>query len=126
MLTAKELADIRDDVAELLPDTCQIIVVSSNQDASGWGTADSETVRATVACRLDAINQRTNTDALTEHLQSGKVLYQLTIPYDADIRDSDTVRHNSKDYQVLYVHREQTKAFVRRAVLGFIYDGSAD
>lgn len=126
MLTDKEQADIRGDMAELLPDTCQIIAVSSNQDASGWGTSDTETVRATVACRLDAINQRTNTDALTEHLQSGKVLYQLTVPYNADIRDSDMIRHNGKDYQVLYVHLEQTMRFVRRAVLGFLYDGVDD
>lgn len=127
MLSAKELAAIRADVeSDLLPDTCAIKTRSENQDDSGWLGEPTPSTRVTVACRLDAISQQTSSQALVAHLESGKVLYQLSVPYDTDIRDSDFVTINSEDYEVMYVHREQTDRFVRRAVLSKVYDGASD
>lgn len=57
-LTAKELAQIRADCAELFPDTCSILAVTRTSDgAGGWSeSAGTITGGTAVPCRLDFPN----------------------------------------------------------------------
>jgi len=85
MLTAAELAAMRADVAKMLPDTGYILSATRVSDGQGgftttWGTA------STVAYRLDPIRGQLIVDAAAPAGYHG---YQLTLPYDAIITDTN-------------------------------------
>lgn len=113
-LTPIELAQIRADLGELMPDTCYILSNSGTIDAVGspvesWGTA------GTASCRLDFGN------AGSEKVSGGEIVpFQvgvLTVPYTTTITTNSRVSHNSIQYNVTAVNDDNSWLGCKQATL---------
>lgn len=111
MLTARELAQLRADILETLPDTCQIQRVTLVADAHG-NTSEVWATVATVACRLDPFFRMAspNPVAAQEKMRNS---YRLTVPYDADLRDGDRVLVDGDVYELVELHDDHSLHAVR-------------
>lgn len=120
-LTAAELASIRSDVNQLMPDTCTIEQVTETQDAIG-SPARSFSNRATgVACRLDAFSSITSVgkdfiSSMKNYLiQEGQ--YILTLPYDTTVIESDRIVINGSTYEIAHIDEDKSWIVSKRLVL---------
>ena len=113
-LSDAELTAIRESVATLLPDTCNILSVTNTPDGQGgviqsWGTAS-----ASVACRLDPARGK-------EELIGGALQpfygYVLTVPYDTTLTAAHRIECNSETFAVVSVDPGKSWAASRRAML---------
>jgi SPP1 family predicted phage head-tail adaptor len=115
VLSAAELSEIRDDVSDLLPDTCVVTRVTRvRNDSGGWTetTVDSDPI----ACRLGPVSGR-------ERVLGGRVVEEsdavMTFAHDADIRGSDRITHDGSTYEVVDVQERSEllalRVFVRTA-----------
>lgn len=122
MITADELRQMRADVEAIaLPDTCNILTVSSVTDGQGgvtqtWGTAESY-----VACRLDAVANLNTTATGKEMSLSGAVQdfsrWILTLPYDTTINEAYRVEKGTDTYNVVFVDNNQSWPVTRRVIV---------
>lgn len=123
-LTAGELADIRSDVSDLLPDTCTIEQVSTTVDAIGYPTRSYSNRATNVACRLDPVESITLTGS--EHVSRFKNYlitegqFILTLPHNTTIQETDRVVHNSITYLVMHVDDDKSWQASVRCVLNTI------
>jgi head-tail adaptor len=97
-----ELAELRAAVAELLPDTCNLLAVTRASDGQGgfteaWGTVTGGTA---IPCRLDYVRGVNVVIGGAMQPFSG---WMLTLPYDATITTAYRVQHNSHTYAVIGV-----------------------
>lgn len=118
-LSASQLARMRADAAKMRPDTCTISSVGHTSDGAG-GSTEALTTVATVSCRLDPIGTKSGgieVAAMREALDS---MYQLTVPYDADIRVGYRITHNSKQYEIRQLSNEHSWNVSRRALVARI------
>jgi head-tail adaptor len=103
-LTAAELAQIRADCAELLPDTCAIQAATRTSDgAGGWSDAwTTITGSSAVPCRLDFQNpgKETVSGASNTPFKTGIV----TMAYDVTVTTSHRLVINSISYNVTGVN----------------------
>lgn len=117
LLTTAEIAQMRVDIEKLLPDTCNVLSLTTTDDGQGhyseaWGTAT-----ANAACRLDVKSGR-------EQLASGA--YQtysktmLSIPQSVTITTANQVEHGSLTYDVKVVNQDASWLAVKRAELEVI------
>lgn len=113
-LSDADMAAIRADIAQLLPDTCNILSVSQTPDGQGgvnqtWGTAS-----AAVACRLDPSRGR-------DQLIGGAVRpfygFILTVPYDTTLTTAQRIEANSETFAVVSVDAGKSWAGSKRALL---------
>lgn len=98
MLTTSELLGMRESINNLLPDTCNLLTVTSTADGQGgvtqtWGTASSS-----VACRLDVVSGR-------EQIAGGAlqpfIKTMLSLPHSTTITDAYRVEHGGITYAVI-------------------------
>lgn len=112
MLPVSELAQLRRDIRDLMPDYCSIQSVTRTADGYG-GWAETWTEVEQSRCRMDHKTGR-------EILAGGKVQsYQgntLTLPYDAQITAGDRVLYAGVYYLVVSVS-EGSGITVRRATV---------
>ena len=117
MLSANDLAYMRDSIGELFPDTCTILSLSWSSDGAGgqtetWGTATSN-----VPCRVD--------------YQSGKesnkgaalVPYQkaiISMAYDVTITPANRVTVGSNTFSIQAVNNGQSWQGVTRCTAELI------
>lgn len=115
MLSAAELAGLRAEVRGLLPDTAVISRATTTTNSSG---AWSETYSAagTVVCRLDPFKMATGEQVIAAQ-ERGRAWYQLSVPWDADLRDGDRVTVSSVTYELVQVHDDHSQRLVRRAIV---------
>ena len=108
-LTDAELASIRDDIADLLPDTCIIIMVTNTPDGFG-GYTQGTAAAGTVNCRLDA--KIINNLRASESIAAGGIQpfhqYILTVPYDTTITTNNQVQKDNEVYNVISVDTEKS------------------
>jgi head-tail adaptor len=111
MLTDAELAQLRSDIGELLPDTCQIQRSTDTTDDHG-NVSEGWTTVATTSCRLDPFFRMAspNPVAAQEKMRNS---YRLTIPYDADLRDGDRVLVGGDVYELVELHDDHSDRAVR-------------
>lgn len=118
MLTTAELAQIRADVDDLLPDTCDILELIRTSDSAGgwsetWGTATAGTA---VSCRFDLMQsagvENVDNAALTPYTRA-----VLSLPYDTTITTENRVKVSSVNYAVTSVNINQSSIGVRRVML---------
>lgn len=111
MLDNSMLAAMREAIAELLPDTCDILTVTQTSNGQGglnetWAVAYSD-----VPCRLDVISKR-------EAAQGGAVQqftgHVLSLPYDTTISDNDRVEIDDVTYAVTGINDGQSWKAVKR------------
>ncbi len=117
MLTTTELAQMRADLLQMLPDTCVIYSATQAVDAQG---AISKTWAAsgTAACRLDA-PRNVSQDGMQI---SGAALqafrrYTLTLPYDTTIVEGQRVVHGGETYTATNVDTDKSWPVSRRVFL---------
>jgi len=112
MLTSAELTQMRADVAEMLPDTCNLLTVTRTSDGQGgitdtWGTATTG-----VACRLDPLRGRESVQGAALQAQYS---YILTLPYDTTITNAYRVEIGTAVYDVKAVDQGKSWAVSMRA-----------
>ena len=112
------LSAMRSAIAELLPDTCNILTVTRTPDGMGgnsetWGTASSG-----VSCRVDmesglmAGREILTADSLVPYTK-----YILSVPYDTTITTDNRIEHSGETYAVTSVNTEQSWMAVKRCLL---------
>jgi len=113
MLTA-----MREAIALLLPDTCNLLTVTRTPDGMGGNTETWGTASTSVACRVDmdqgmmAGRELLTADSLVPYTK-----YILSIPYDTTITTGYRVEHSGATYAVTSVNTEQSWMAVKRCIL---------
>jgi SPP1 family predicted phage head-tail adaptor len=116
-LTAAELTQMRTDVNNLMPDTCNILSLTNTSDGQGgfseaWGTAT-----AGIKCRIDKRSGR-------ESVAAGAVqtfgTWVMTLPSDTTITSAHRVEHGSETYNVVHVDSDKSWLASVRAELDVI------
>lgn len=113
-LTARELAQMREDIEDLMPDVCDILSVAYTSDGEGgmaeaWGTA-----LASVACRLD---YRSGSEKMVGGAIQSYSKAVLSLPYATVISTNNRVKIDAYVWSVLSVNDKQSWDAVRRAEL---------
>ena len=113
-LSTDELAQMRDDILNLLPDTCTILSVGYTSDGEGgmsetWGTAT-----ANVACRIDYRSGRENVAGGAWMPYSKAV---LTLPFDTVLETTSRILSDGRTYAVLSANAGQSWIVSVRAEL---------
>lgn len=103
-LSDAELADIRADIAQLLPDTCVIMSKQSTPDGMG-GQSVTWTAAGTVDCRLD---RRTGREVLAGGAIRPYSEWVLTVPHNASINTTQRVEHGGITYNVTAVNSDKS------------------
>lgn len=116
MLSSSELTAMREAIAQLFPDTCNILTATQAADGYGgivqtWGTA-----AASVSCRLDVINRQMgiNVDGASVREYQETV---LSIPYNTTIDKDYRVEHGGYTYNVTATNNDQSWIAVKRVML---------
>jgi head-tail adaptor len=121
-LTDDELAKIREDLYELLPGTAIIQRPSAGTGLYGSHAPSWNNV-GTVVCRVDSIS-RQDAQGIIADAEVGKTYYQMTLPYNGDLRDGDRLSIGGRVYECLQIFRGQSANGVRRAVLATKDEGN--
>lgn len=113
-LSAGELAQMRADVVNLMPDTCDILSVAYTRDGEGglvetWGTAT-----AGVACRIDYV--RGDEQIAGGALQSYRRA-MISLPYDTALTTTNRIYTDGRTYSVVSVNSGQSWKVAVRAEL---------
>lgn len=110
-----QLAVMRRQVNQLLPDSCVISRESGTVNAMGEFINAGTTV-GTVSCRVDPFN-RQDSKLMVAMQEKGRQYRQLTVSYDADLADGDTITFDGSDYEVLQIDDDHSWNVSRRAVI---------
>ena len=114
MMTARDLASARSDVAETLFETAYITRETDTTDSAGHVSATLGTV-GTVNARLDPLKLMQSSPFYGDQ-EAGRALFQLTMPHDTALRVTDVVEINGVSVNILQVHDEHSDRIVIRAV----------
>lgn len=104
-LTANELGRMQDVQEVAMPDTCIVRRRTLTSDDMG-GYTEAWADVGEYSCRIvpKAVND--------EREQSGKVTaraeWAITLPYNADVRETDRIQHNDVYYEVVQVHDDES------------------
>lgn len=98
MLTAQEIAAMRQTLTASLPEQAQIQRPGQSADGLG-GVTESWTTVATVACRRSPAQQTAQEQLIAESVRP-RVLWRLTLPANTDIRPADRVQLGAVRYTV--------------------------
>jgi len=117
-LTAAELTDIRADVEDLLPSTCEIQELTTANNAIGEAVKSYATRSgaSAIACRLDPMIPPGGWETLGGFMDLTKYVgkWILTLPYDTVITLNDRVIINSNTFEVDHLDDDKSwKASVR-------------
>ncbi len=117
-LTAGELADIRSDINELLPDTCTIRQVAYANDTLGQPARTFSDRATSVPCRIDPVKSLSLTGEERVSSMKNYIItegqFLLTLKNGQAIQETDRVIINSVTYEVVKVDDNQSwKASVR-------------
>lgn len=113
-LTDAELAQMRSDIGNLLPDTCAILSVSYTSDGEGGLTEAWGTATASVACRID---YRSGTETMAGGVVQPYSKAVLSLPYDTELDTTNRISADGRTYAVLSVNDGQSWKAVVRAEL---------
>lgn len=114
LLSDAELAQIRADVALMLPDTCNILSPAGTADGYGGYTEAYGTVSAGVACRLDPIQ---GNEQVAGAAPQDFYRYMLTLPYGTAITIANKVVISTVEYKVVSVDAGKSWDTSRRCVV---------
>lgn len=113
-LTARELAQMRADIEDLFPDTCDILSVAYTADSEGgfaeaWGTAT-----AGVHCRID---YRSGTERMTGGAIQPYNKAVISLPYNTTISATNRIKSGAYTWSILSLNDGQSWQAVKRAEL---------
>ena len=116
-LSTLELAQLRSDADDYMPDTCTIQTVTRTVDAyGGWTEAWADTYE-TVSCRLAALTT-TRPEGMDGSELGSFTRWLLAVPYNQTIDATMRVVHSSVTYEIeavddLHSHRASRHAYLR-------------
>ena len=116
-LTARELAQMREDINDLLESTnttCDILSVAYTSDGEGGMTETWGTATANVHCRID---YRTGSELLTGGAIQPYNKAVLSIPYNTAINSTNRVKSGGYIWAVKSINDGQSWMAVKRAEL---------
>ena len=113
-LTARELAQMRADIEDLMPDTCDILSVAYTSDGEGGMTEAWGTALADVACRVD---YRSGSEKMTGGAIQPYNKAVISLPYTTALTTKHRVKLDDFVWAVLSVNEGQSWDVVRRAEL---------
>ena len=113
-ISTTELAQMRSDIEELLPDTGNILEKTQVSDGQGGFTDSWGTATADVACRVDA---QKGDESLSADRQKPFNEYMLTLPHGTTIMTANRFEHGSNTYNVTGVNEDQSWIGCKRVVL---------
>jgi hypothetical protein len=116
MLTSLELAQLRRDVDDLLPDTCNILRPASTVDDAGNVIETMSTAVAGTPCRLDPF-QKSSGELSVVNQEIGRSYWWMTVKHNTDIRIGDRVVFDSDNYEVVQLFDDHSLRVVRRVML---------
>lgn len=100
MLTANELASMRETINESLPDTCTIQSKTITSDGMGGQTEAYTTSATNVPCRVESDNIR-----VAEQIAQGAVkvvqTFTFTLAFDRAIARTDRIIWNARTFEVV-------------------------
>lgn len=113
-LSSRDIAQMRVDVEQLMPSTCQILAVTITPDGQGTGREAWGTISADVKCRLDfqSGDESINADALTSYTRG-----VLSLPACETITPANRVELSGIQYAVISVNRGQSWNVVTRCIV---------
>lgn len=124
LLHNKQLSQMRRQVLSMLPDVAAIQSKTVVADSAG-GWTETWTTVATYSCRLDPIETTVRDLELFGNAQVLQSLYQLTLPYDADLDYSHRVVIDNVAYDVLRINVNHSNNVSKRAIVSKIDEDSA-
>ena len=113
-LTARELAQMREDIEDLMPDVCDILSVAYTSDGEGGMTEAWGTALANVACRVD---YRSGSEKMTGGAIQPYNKAVISLPYTTALTTKHRVKLDDSVWAVLSVNEGQSWDVVRRAEL---------
>jgi len=116
-LTARELAQMREDINDLLESTnttCDILSVAYTSDGEGGMTEAWGTALANVACRID---YRSGSEKMTGGAIQSYSKAVLSIPYNTAINSTNRVKSGDYIWAVKSINDGQSWMAVKRAEL---------
>jgi len=113
-LTSAELVAMRHDIEELLPDTCNLLTLTTVADGQGGVTQSWGTAYSAVKCRLDYVRGLETNRAGALNPFTGWV---LTVPQSQTITAAYRVEHSSNTYTVQTVSEGGSWLACKRAWL---------
>jgi SPP1 family predicted phage head-tail adaptor len=113
-LTVTDLANMRADALNMLPDTCTIQARTSTVNAIGEAADTFTDTYTGVACRLDPVKE-TEELIVDRPLASGDLI--LTVAYDQAIDATMRVVSGGVTYEIIGVDAGKSWAVTRRALL---------
>ena len=120
VVTAQELAAMRDIANSFFPDTCTVQTLTTGVDETGSPTQTWANTYTNVACRLDPA---TGSETVRNLALEGESTWWLNIPYDQAIAIENRVVYSSKTYEIRHVVDTQSYSTIRRAMLVRVNDG---
>lgn len=123
LLTSDELAQLRTDLAALLPDTCIILSSTYTPDGVGGQTQTWGTAAASAACRVDPY-QRQDSAGIVAEREAARTWYRLTVEYNAALAYDCRVVFDGDTYEVVQLYDDHSLRAVRRATIAKIEGGA--
>ena len=112
--TARELAQMRADILDLLQDECDILTVAYLADSEGGFTETWGTATAGVKCRIDF---RSGTERMTGGAIQPYSKAVLSIPYNTTISKTNRVKSGAYTWAIVSLNDGQSWQAVKRAEL---------
>jgi len=111
MLTAAELAFMRESVEKLLPETCSILSVTYTSDGAGGLTETWAATKTLVPCRVDyqSGNERVANAALTPYQKA-----VISMAYDETITPANRILVGTNTFSIQAVNNGQSWKAVTR------------
>lgn len=110
------LAAMRSAIAEMLPDTCNIITLTYTPDGYG-GQTETRGTSSAVAFRLDVISKMGTGEEVSAGAVQSFMSYKGSLPYDTTVTTNDQILHNGVNYAVTLVNTNQSWIAVKRVDL---------
>jgi head-tail adaptor len=124
MLPSDELADLRADILETLPDTCSIRRPTATTDDYG-NVAESYAEVDTAYCRVDPFSPKdSGSEGIVAQREASVTWYRLALEYDADIQYGDRVVIGGVTYELVQLYDAHSLRAVQRAVIAMIQGDS--
>lgn len=115
-LSTQELAQLRADAEDYLPDTCTLQTKTETSDSMGGWTESWANTYTSVECRL-APMQSMRVEALEADQLTAASRWILTVHHDQTINVEMRVVHDSVTYEIESLHATHSQRAAKRAVL---------
>ena len=111
MLTANDLTAMREAVAGLFPDTCNLLTLTYTRDGYGGQVETWGTISVNIPCRLDILS---GSKAVAAGVLAFFNTYVFSMPYDTVIDALMRVEHNGNTYSINSINEDVSWSIVKR------------